>query len=92
MALTLTPELQQAVDSLMRLGEYEDAESVIERALRLLAEFEAERELRAKLQHARDQIAAGKSREYDRELYEHIRASAFARFDAGERSQFDASR
>lgn len=90
MQIRLTPELQAKIGAIISHGRYLDAESVIDQALELLAEYEDLRALRSKLQASRDQFQAGESREYTEELFEQLKTSAFERYRAGERAPLDA--
>jgi len=78
MNVSLTPELENWIQSKVETGFYGSSSEVVRDALRLLHQFEYERirkldELRSDLQVGLEQIRAGRGREFDGALVEEIK-------------------
>jgi putative addiction module CopG family antidote len=66
MTVTLTPELEKLVREKIERGEYESAEALVGQAVqRLLAEENAENEIRQRIDAAEAEIDSGQFVEYD---------------------------
>jgi putative addiction module CopG family antidote len=89
--VTLTPELEALVERKLGAGGYRDATAVVEEALRLLDERDADERLRAELQVGRDQLARGESIVYSAELMEKILEERSRTPVAGCRSRMPSS-
>ena len=79
MNVSLTPELEQWVQSKVESGFYGSSSEVVRDALRLLHQFEGERarklnELRSDLQVGLEQLKAGKGREFNQSLVGEIKS------------------
>ena len=78
MNVSLTPELENWVQSKVETGLYGSSSEVVRDALRLLHQFESERvrkldELRSELQVGMEQLKAGKGREMNESLISEIK-------------------
>lgn len=79
MNVSLTPELEKWIQSKVETGFYGSSSEVVRDALRLLHQFESERnrkfdELRSDLQVGLEQLKAGKSRAFDSSILNEIKA------------------
>jgi antitoxin ParD1/3/4 len=78
MNVSLTPELEEWIQSKVETGLYGSSSEVVRDALRLLHQFEGERarkleELRSDLQVGLEQLKAGKGREFNKSLSDEIK-------------------
>ncbi len=87
MNVSLTPELEEWVQSKVNTGFYGSSSEVVRDALRLLHQFESERlrkldELRADLQIGLEQLKARKRQEFDGDLVDQIKKRGRERISA----------
>ena len=61
----LTPKIEQLIDERLRRGPYKSATEVVEDAFDALTERERLQAIRAQIDHADEQLAAGEFEEYD---------------------------
>jgi len=89
MVLRLTSELEELLERVKALGEYDDPNDVIEAALRLLENRIRQDRYDAMIQIGIDQLDRGESVEWTPEWSASRRAVALQRFAAGEKPNPD---
>ena len=89
MARQLANQHEEIVERIIASGAYDDADAVIDEALRLLVEHEQLRQLRAKLQSGIDQLDRGEGIEFSPEWSAERLRIARERAAAGEQPHPD---
>lgn len=84
MTITVNPDVAERIRQKIEAGRYRTADEVIAEALALLDEHEQIEALRAKLQHAADQLDRGEGEEWTPELMEQIDREADDMYRRGE--------
>lgn len=89
MALQLSPESQARITEIIEIGDYPDAEAVVDRALELLAEQVRLGRLRDLIAVGTEQAKRGEVVEYNEQFREESRRAALEQYKSGETSDPD---